>query len=166
MTVTNAAAHPGGRPAWGQGAGFFPARMKEMAAHSHTHPQLDRLPPAAIGDEVSRSRGLMEDNLAVAVQGFAYPFGYWNRAARAAVASAGFRYACAVGDLIGSPGDVLTLPRLTVNSGTGVGGLARLLRTRPAPRARMAARAKRATWQAVRRGIPGVGGDPREGQSA
>jgi peptidoglycan/xylan/chitin deacetylase (PgdA/CDA1 family) len=139
----------------------------EMAAHSHTHPQLDRLPPAAIGDEVRRSRGLMEENLAVQVEGFAYPFGYWNRAARAAVANAGFRYAYVVDDLMGSPGDdVLTLPRLTVNSGIGVIGLDRLLRARPTPSARMAAKAKRAAWRAVRRGMPGVGGDPREGQPA
>ncbi|HEY5989069.1 MAG TPA: polysaccharide deacetylase family protein [Streptosporangiaceae bacterium] len=138
----------------------------EMAAHSHTHPQLDRLPPVAIRDEVTRSRRLMEDNLAVHVEGFAYPFGYWNHAARAAVAAAGFRCAYVVDNLTATPGgDVLTLPRLTVNSGAGVAGLARLLRTRPTARARMAAAAKRATWQAMRRGVPGVGGDPREGQS-
>ena len=139
----------------------------EVAAHSHTHPQLDRLPAAAIHDEVSRSRRLMEDNLAVPVEGFAYPFGYWNGAARAAVATAGFRYACGVADLMTAPGDdVLTLPRLTVNAGIGVTGLARLLRARPTPSGRQAAAAKRMAWRAVRRRVPAVGGDPREGWSA
>jgi peptidoglycan/xylan/chitin deacetylase (PgdA/CDA1 family) len=137
----------------------------EVAAHSHTHPQLDRLPPAVIRDEVCRSRRLMEDNLAVQVEGFAYPFGYWNRAARAAVARAGFRYACAVADLMAAPGDdVLTLPRLTVNAGIGVAGLARLLGARPTPRRRQAAAVKRVTWRSVRQGVPAVGGDPREGR--
>ena len=51
----------------------------EVAAHSHTHPQLDRVPAAVISDEVGRSRCLLEDNLGLAVDGFAYPFGYWNR---------------------------------------------------------------------------------------
>ena len=35
----------------------------EMAAHSHTHPQMDRVPAAAIRDEVRRSRRLIEDKL-------------------------------------------------------------------------------------------------------
>jgi peptidoglycan/xylan/chitin deacetylase (PgdA/CDA1 family) len=136
----------------------------EVAAHSHTHPQLDRLAPLAIRDEVYRSRCLLEDNLGLSVQGFAYPFGYWNRASRAAVATAGFRYACAVSDLMTAPDDdVLTLPRLTVNAGIGVSGLARLLDARPTPSGRRAALAKRIAWGAMRRGVPVVGGDPRAG---
>lgn len=136
----------------------------EVAAHSHTHAQLDRLSAAVIRDEVSRSRRLTEDNLAVQVEGFAYPFGYWSRAVRAAVAIAGFSYACAVGDLTTTPDDdVLTLPRLTVNAGIGVPGLARMLQARPTAGARRAAAAKRLTWRAMRRAVPAVGGDPQEG---
>ena len=91
----------------------------EVAAHSHTHPQLDRVPAAVISDEARRCRGLLEDELGVAVDGFAYPFGDRNRAARAAVADAGYRYAFAVAELMTAPGDdVLTLPRLTVNAGS------------------------------------------------
>jgi peptidoglycan/xylan/chitin deacetylase (PgdA/CDA1 family) len=136
----------------------------EVAAHSHTHPQLDRLPAPVILDEVGRSRRLMEHNLAVQVEGFAYPFGYWSRAARGAVATAGFSYACAVGDLATAPGDdVLTLPRLTVNAGIGVTGLARMLQARPTAGARRTAAAKRLAWHAIRRAVPAVGGDPREG---
>ena len=41
----------------------------EVAAHSHTHPQLDRVPAAVINDEVRRSRCLLEDNLGLAVDG-------------------------------------------------------------------------------------------------
>lgn len=136
----------------------------EAAAHSHTHPQLDRVPAAVVDDEVRRSRCLLEDNLGLAVDGFAYPFGYWNRAARAAVAAAGFRYAVAVAELMTTPrDDVLTLPRLTVNAGIGVAGLARLLGTRPTHVSQQVAAAKRIIWRAMRGMKPAAGRDPREG---
>ncbi len=136
----------------------------EVAAHSHTHPQLDRVPTAVINDEVRRSRCLLEDNLGLAVDGFAYPFGYWNRAARAAVAAAGFQYAVAVAELMTTAhDDVLTLPRLTVNAGIGAAGLARLLGTRPTPVSQQVAATKRIIWRAMRGLMPAVGGDAREG---
>src|SRR5262249_32652992 len=116
----------------------------EVAAHSHTHPQLDRVTPTVIDDEVRRCRGLLEDKLGLAVDGFAYPFGYWNRGGSASISAAGYRYACAVDDLITGPADdVLTLPRITVNAGIGVTGLARLLRGRPTRSGRQLAAAKR-----------------------
>lgn len=137
----------------------------EVAAHSHTHPQLDRVPAAVIREEVRCSRRLLEDQLGLAVPGFAYPFGYWNRAARAAVAAAGYGYACAVAELITAPGDdVLSLPRLTVNAGIGVAGLTGLLDTRPARAGRQMAEAKRLAWRALRRMVPALGGDPQEGR--
>lgn len=136
----------------------------EVAAHSHTHPQLDRVPASVVNDEVRRSRGLLEDKLGLAVDGFAYPFGYWNRAVRAAIAAAGYRYACAVDDLVTVPDDdVLTLPRLTVNAGIGVAGLARLL-ARPTRGGRRLVVAKRLAWRAVRNAVPPVGRDPQEGR--
>jgi peptidoglycan/xylan/chitin deacetylase (PgdA/CDA1 family) len=137
----------------------------EVAAHSHTHPQLDRVPTEVATDEAGRSRRLLEDKLGLAVDGFAYPFGYWNRAARAAVGAAGFRYAFAVAELMTVPDDdMLTLPRLTVNAGIGVAGLARLLGARPTPSGRRLADAKRVVWRGVRRSVPVAGGDPREGR--
>jgi peptidoglycan/xylan/chitin deacetylase (PgdA/CDA1 family) len=143
------------------------AESIEIATHSHTHPQMDRVSAAVLRDEVHRSRCLLEDSLAVSVEGFAYPFGYWNHAARAAVATEGFRYACAVADLIAAPGDnVLTLPRLTVNAGLGVTGLARLLDARSTPVERLAAAVKRVTWMALRQRLESFGGDPREGWPA
>ena len=139
----------------------------EVAAHSHSHPQLDRVPAAVVSDEVRRCRSLLEDNLGVAVDGFAYPFGFWNRAAREAVAAAGYRYACAVAELMTAPADdMLTLPRLTVNAGIGVAGLTRLLDVHPTTARRRAATAKRIAWRAVRRLVPPVGRDPQEGRPA
>jgi peptidoglycan/xylan/chitin deacetylase (PgdA/CDA1 family) len=137
----------------------------EVAAHSHAHPQLDRVAAEVISDEVDRSRRLIEDELGLAVHGFAYPFGYWNRAVRGAVAAAGYRYAFAVDELMAAPGDdLLTLPRLTVNAGIGVAGLARLLDSRPTTASRRTAAVKRVAWRAVRKMVPPVGRDPREGR--
>jgi peptidoglycan/xylan/chitin deacetylase (PgdA/CDA1 family) len=137
----------------------------EVAAHSHTHPQLDRVPASVISDEACRSRALLEDKLGIVVDGFAYPFGYWNRAARAAVEAAGYRYAFAVDEIMtASGGDLLTLPRLTVNAGIGAAGLAHLLHRRPRPAAPQVAAAKRLAWRTVRRMVPPVGRDPREGR--
>jgi len=148
-----------------QGLRDVAAEGMEVAAHSHTHPQLDRVPHSVINDEVLRCRGLLEDKLGLAVEGFAYPFGYWNRAVRAAIAAAGYRYACAVDERITLPSDdVLTLPRITVNAGIGVGGLSRLLQARSARGDRQLATAKRLAWRAVRNTVPPVGRDPREGR--
>jgi peptidoglycan/xylan/chitin deacetylase (PgdA/CDA1 family) len=141
------------------------AEGMEVAAHSHTHPQLDRVPSSVISDEVHRSRDLLEQKLGLAVDGFAYPFGYWNRAVRAAIAAAGYRYACAVDELMTMPGDdLLTLPRLTVNAGIGVAGLARLLQADPTRASRRLAAAKRLAWRTVRSTVPSVGRDPQEGR--
>lgn len=135
----------------------------EIAAHSHTHPQLDRVSSAIISDEVHRSRCLLEDNLGFEIAGFAYPFGYWNRAARAAVAAEGFHHAFAVDELPMTPNhDLLTLPRFSVNAGIDVSGFARLLKTRSTLASRKMATSKRVIWRAMRR-VPAIGGDPREG---
>ncbi len=166
-TRFNGSTGEGSRPvlSW-QALRDITAEGVEVAAHSHTHPQMDRVPAEVVSDEAVRSRSLLEDRLGLAVDGFAYPFGYWNRAARAAVASAGFLYAFAVADMVTAPDDdMLTLPRLTVNAGIGVAGLAHLL-ARPASSGRQLAGAKQVAWRGVRRAVPFVGGDPREGRPA
>jgi peptidoglycan/xylan/chitin deacetylase (PgdA/CDA1 family) len=137
----------------------------EVASHSHSHPQLDRVPFRVLEDEVRRSRGLLEDKLGATIAGFAYPFGYWNRAVRSSVAAAGYSYACAVGELVVSGADdPWALPRVTVGAGTGTAGLAELLAGRSTPSARWSSGVKRRAWAALRRGIRSVGGDPQAGQ--
>jgi O-antigen biosynthesis protein len=132
----------------------------EVASHSHSHHQLDREPNVVVWDELHRSRCLLEDNIGLPIKGFAYPFGYWDRAARAAVAATGYRYACAVSELITTPADSsFALPRLSVNAGIGTAGLAQLLASRPTRSGRHLAAAKRITWHALRAGTQ-AGGDP------
>jgi len=125
----------------------------EIGAHSHTHPQLDRLDTTRLADEIRRPKVLLEDQLGLAVKSFAYPFGYWDRTTRRAVAKAGYDSACGVDDLSARPGvNRLALPRLTVNAGTSVEQLAQLLLIRPSRGALAAAPVKRVLWRAVRRG--------------
>jgi peptidoglycan/xylan/chitin deacetylase (PgdA/CDA1 family) len=133
----------------------------EVASHSHTHPQLDRIPPQVVRDEVLRSRELLEDNLGCPIHGFAYPFGYWQRQVRASVGAAAYTYACAVGESVVAPGaDILALPRLTVSGGLGLDGFARLLGGSSTRIARSCIDVKRWAWRAMRGHISSVGGDP------
>jgi peptidoglycan/xylan/chitin deacetylase (PgdA/CDA1 family) len=132
----------------------------EVASHSHTHPQLDRVPAPVVADEVRRSRQLLEDNLGCPVQGFAYPFGYWQRRVRSCVDAAGYSYACAVGESAAAAGaDILALPRLTVAGGMGMDGFTRLLAVSSTRVAVASADMKRWAWRAMRRHISSVGGD-------
>ncbi|WMT91289.1 polysaccharide deacetylase family protein [Pelagibacterium sp. H642] len=68
----------------------------ECGAHSHTHPQLDLLDPAAASREVLTSRDLLGDWLGSMPRSFAYPHGYYTQAVREIVAQAGFSSACRV----------------------------------------------------------------------
>ena len=134
----------------------------EVASHSHTHPQLDRIPLPLVRDEVRRSRQILENNLGVPIEGFAYPFGYWNRNVRFSVSAAGYSYACAVGELpVSVTADLLTLPRLTVAAGVDVDGFAQLVASSSTPAARLSSEMKRWAWRAMRRHIRSVGRDPQ-----
>lgn len=134
----------------------------EVASHSHTHPQLDRIGLPLVRDEVQRSRHMLEDNLGVLIEGFAYPFGYWNGSVRSCVSAAGYSYACAVGELpVSAAADQLTLPRVTVVGGLGVDGFARLLTGSSTPAGRLSSQLKRLAWRAIRRHIHSLGGDPQ-----
>lgn len=68
----------------------------EIGAHSHTHRQLDLLPPHEVQEEITKSRLLLRTNLEHDIAGFCYPHGFYTSAVRQAVINAGFSYACAV----------------------------------------------------------------------
>lgn len=137
----------------------------EVASHSHTHPQLDRIALPSVRDEMRRSRQILQDNLGIPIQGFAYPFGYWTPGVRESVSAAGYAYACAVGELpVSASADPLTLPRLTVGPGAGMAGFARLLGGSSTAAARLSADLKRRAWRAVRRHVGSIGGDPQPWQ--
>jgi peptidoglycan/xylan/chitin deacetylase (PgdA/CDA1 family) len=53
-----------------------------FGAHTHTHPNLTRLPPGQSEREMVDSRRIIEDQLGEPVRLFAYPFGQYNRTVR------------------------------------------------------------------------------------
>ena len=125
----------------------------EIGAHSHTHPQLDRLDASRCRSEIRRSKAVLEDRLGLAVNSFAYPFGYRVGATERAVAAAGFDSAVGVDDLRApTGGNRFAMPRLTVNAGTSTEQLGRLLLSRPDRKTLAAVQIKRTLWRAARRG--------------
>jgi peptidoglycan/xylan/chitin deacetylase (PgdA/CDA1 family) len=64
-----------------------------MAAHSRTHPMLDRLPDDRLDDEIAGSRADLAERIGRAADLFAYPSGRHNPAVVEAVRRAGFRAA-------------------------------------------------------------------------
>jgi peptidoglycan/xylan/chitin deacetylase (PgdA/CDA1 family) len=89
----------------------------EFGAHSHTHPQLDRLRSRwELADEVRRPRRTLEELLQAPVTTFAYPFGYHSGAVRQAVKDAGYLGAFRVDNVRSRPlnDDLFALPRITV----------------------------------------------------
>jgi len=124
----------------------------EIGAHSHTHPQLDRLDTPGLASEIRRPKVLLEDRLGLAVNSFAYPFGYWDNTTRRAVGAAGYDSACGVDDLPARGCENrLALPRMTVNADTSVEQLRQLLDLRPSRCAVAAVPLRRGLWRAARR---------------
>jgi peptidoglycan/xylan/chitin deacetylase (PgdA/CDA1 family) len=130
----------------------------ECGAHSHTHPQLDLLPPADARSEVTVSRRVLVERLGEPVDSFAYPHGFHSRTVRALAREAGFRTGCAVSELVSGGYDVddpFAVPRLTVTPDMDEAALSGLLDgTRPTRVRRRSTEAKRLVWQGLRRHAP------------
>lgn len=97
-----------------------------VAAHSHSHPQLDQLSDEALHDELTRSRSQLEDRLGTSVQTMAYPYGYSSARVRRAVGLAGYSSAYAVENRIAEAGDRYAIPRLTVQRTTSLETFAKI----------------------------------------
>jgi peptidoglycan/xylan/chitin deacetylase (PgdA/CDA1 family) len=77
----------------------------ECAAHTHTHPELDMLPPSIARDEIVRSKELLEEHLGQRIPSFAYPFGFYSSRVMHIVRESGFDSACAIGRKMSSSHD-------------------------------------------------------------
>lgn len=132
----------------------------EVGAHSHRHPQLDRLSKARLGDELGRSKAVLEDGLGREMPAVAYPFGFHSRRVRRAARAAGYRFGCAVGNLSAhSESDRWAIPRLTVKATADAAVLRRLVTDRTGRYDRVVSEAKRLVWRARRSissTIPGI----------
>lgn len=116
----------------------------EIGTHSHTHPELDRLPVPELTGQVRDPKALMEDRLGVAVTSFAYPYGHYDQRVRKAVAAAGYSGACTMDSWAATADDhPLELPRTAVFDDTDVQSLAARLAASHSQARRAALRAHR-----------------------
>ena len=63
-----------GQPlSWAGAKEMVDSGLVTIGSHTHSHALLDRLSPGDAADELDRSKGLIQDNLGVAADHFAYP---------------------------------------------------------------------------------------------
>ena len=125
----------------------------ECGSHSHSHPQLDVLPPHVARNEIVLSKELLEQHLGREVVSFAYPFGYHTASVRRQVKEAGYASACAVKfEMCSESTDHFALTRFIVKSETCTDTFAALLSGRSASTATtLYMQARTPVWQMVRR---------------
>ena len=154
--LDDAGEHRAGRPldrmlSWRQLDEIASAGI-EIGAHSHSHAQLDQLPPRSLDWELRTCKALLEDRLGKPVPTLAYPFGYWNARVREAVRAAGYRHAAAVANTTVRPRqDGLALPRLTVRRSTSLDVFEQIVHGRRITRTFVVDRTLTAGWAVVRR---------------
>jgi len=124
----------------------------EIGSHGHRHLELDVIPKESLEQELSVSKGLLEDQTSTAVQSLAYPFGYHDRHVRAATVRAGYRAACEVGyGLHRVSRDPLRIRRLLIGPDLSGDGLLRLMTDGTPTVDQRARRATRRVWRLARR---------------
>lgn len=135
---------------WGQLAEAASAGV-EIAAHSISHPQLDRLPADRLRAELASGKKILEDGLGRPVPGLAYPFGYSDANVRLVAKDAGYAYGCSVMNrFAGTESDLFAIPRLTVRRATSRSSFQRMLGGRDSAML-MRDRAMTRGWSVVRR---------------
>ena len=108
----------------------------EVGAHGVRHLYLDELGNRELADEIRVSKARLEDLTQVRVDSFAYPHGAYDRRARQAVVSAGYRSAAAVKNAVSHRGDdPFAIARWTVTRGTSASRIAEILDGDGVPRA-------------------------------
>lgn len=125
--------------------------LAEVGAHTVDHARLDELSGIPLQREVAGSKAYLEDLLAHAVDGFAYPYGAHDERSREAVIAAGFSHAAAVKEALSHPGDdPYAIARWPVSAATTAQHLARVLDGGDVPVVRADERGGRAGLRAAR----------------
>jgi peptidoglycan/xylan/chitin deacetylase (PgdA/CDA1 family) len=130
--LSGAAQYAAGTPpdrmlSWGQLAELSSAGV-EIAAHSHSHFQLDQISESRLRVELASSRRLLEDRLGHPVCSLAYPYGYSNKRVRAIAREIGYRQAAVVANAVAqSACDPFRVPRLTIRRSTSLAVFTRVV---------------------------------------
>lgn len=94
--------------------------LVDVGAHTATHPPLDRVDEPRLHREVVEGKAALEEIVGAPVGAFAYPHGALSRRAVAAVADAGFRWACTTrADAVRAGTRPLRIPRVWVDDADG-----------------------------------------------
>jgi peptidoglycan/xylan/chitin deacetylase (PgdA/CDA1 family) len=136
---------------WGQ-LRELRAHGVQIGSHSHSHRDLDCLPPSQVMHEVRSSKRLLEEGLRDEVVSFAYPYGYTSPLVRRTVRGAGYSSACGVKNALShEDDDLFALARVLVMRDTGAERIARLLDGKGAPLSWSGERLRTRGWRAYRR---------------
>jgi peptidoglycan/xylan/chitin deacetylase (PgdA/CDA1 family) len=124
----------------------------EIGSHGRMHLAADVNPRDVVERDARASRLELEDRIGRPVRSFAYPFGYHSAPARRAVRAAGYRQACAVGELHARAGDDRWgLPRLQIDDRTTPEQRVAMVTSSAPLAARTWARSKQRVWRWGRR---------------
>jgi peptidoglycan/xylan/chitin deacetylase (PgdA/CDA1 family) len=94
----------------------------ELGAHTLTHPLLTSLSDEERHSEIGGSRQLLQETFGVKAETFAYTFGIWSEADKAAVRDAGFATAVTTdpGAAVLPLADPLAIPRIKISGKEGM----------------------------------------------
>jgi peptidoglycan/xylan/chitin deacetylase (PgdA/CDA1 family) len=124
----------------------------EIGGHSHSHPQLDQLPTAAVTRELRDSKSQLEDRLGQEVSSLAYPYGYSSKRVRTAAHELKYQQACVVGNTNARPdSDQFAVPRLTIRRSISPHVFEEIVRGENIGRIFVADRALTKAWAVARR---------------
>ena len=136
---------------WGQVTQLSSAGL-EIAAHSHSHPQLDQISEPRLRVELAGSRRLLEDRLGHPVCSLAYPYGYSSKRVRAVAREIGYLQAAVVANAVAqSACDHFAVPRLTIRRSTSLASFARVVNRQQIRLLYAPAHALTTGWAVVRR---------------
>ena len=71
-----------------------------FGSHSLTHVDLTKLGESELEREIKESKEILEEKLNETIEGFAYPYGFFNERVIRAVRNAGYRWAVTTSDSI------------------------------------------------------------------
>lgn len=138
----------------------------EIGSHTHLHPQLDVIPRAAMIEELSVSRTILEDRLGQAVDLLAYPYGFHDCEVAGAARAAGYVAAYGVKNALSHRrDDPYAIARLVVGPDLEAEQLAAWLDSRGAPTAWSGERWRTRVFRAGRRAARRLRGDRAQGLS-
>jgi peptidoglycan/xylan/chitin deacetylase (PgdA/CDA1 family) len=124
----------------------------EVGAHSHSHPELDRISAPELRRQVELCKDVLDDGLEQRTDVFCYPYGYSNVRVRESVRAAGYAGACVVGNAMASYRQgPYALTRMTIDRHTSLQRFEDVVEGRSIPRLFLKERALTKSYAMFRR---------------